>query len=324
MKAIWLENHTLSVREDIPMPCDEHEALIKVRLAGICGTDMELAKGYYPFTGIIGHEFVGEVVSLPKTASAGYTAMDWIGKRVVGEINVGCGRCSLCRQGMHKHCLKRSALGIRERDGAFAEYVQLPVENLHRVPDTLSDEAAVFTEPLAAALEIRQQVHLRPTDRVLLIGAGRLGQLVAQALFHEGIDLKVTARYPEQQSLLKSYGISIIDSGAVSPQEWDVVIEATGSPAGFHFAANAVRPGGTLVIKSTYREEVSFDLSRLVVKEITIVGSRCGPFEPALRMLASGDVDPIPLIVAKFRLDDALEAFDTAAKPGAFKVLIQP
>ncbi len=324
MNALWLEDRKLVFRSDIPLPVNPTEALVRVRLAGICGTDLELMKGYYPFAGIPGHEFVGEVVALPETIASDPQYGGWIGRRVVGEINVGCGSCSLCKRGMHKHCAARTVLGIVNRNGVFAEYVRLPLDNLHPVPDEVSDEAAVFTELLAAALEVQEQVQLRPTDRILLIGAGRLGLLIAQTLRHGGYDLKVLARYPEQRRILSVFGIEEIAEEEVGRQRWDVVIEATGSSRGFDLALEAIRPQGTLVVKSTYAGALTFNMSKFVVNEVTIVGSRCGPFEPALRQLRSKAVDPVPLIAETYRLEDGLSAFEAAAKPGMLKVLLRP
>jgi threonine dehydrogenase-like Zn-dependent dehydrogenase len=320
MQSLWLENQSLSLRE-IPEPHTPGEALIRIRLSGICGTDLELLRGYYPFTGVLGHEFVGEVVSVadPTDTSAG-----WIGKRVVGEINVVCGECEQCRNGRPTHCERRSVLGIANRAGVHAGYTTLPLANLHLVPDSIPDEAAVFTEPLAAALEIQQQVHLRPADRVLLVGAGRLGQLVAQTLALTGCDLRVVARHPRQKALLESRRIGLISEEAVRPHGWDVVVEATGSPSGFELARRAIRPRGTLLLKSTYRGDMTVNWSPFVVDEITIIGSRCGPFAPALRLLEHAQVDPTILIAGQYPLANALEAIAAAQQPGMLKVLLKP
>lgn len=314
MKALWLEDGALSVRE-VPTPAVEGEALVRVRLSGICGTDLELVRGYYPYTGVLGHEFVGEVVESPDPS--------WIGARVVGEINAACGACEACRSARPTHCENRTVLGIAGRDGVHAEYTSLPLANLHRVPDSVPDDAAVFTEPIAAAVEILQQVHVLPTDRVLLVGAGRLGQLVAQVLALTGCGLRVVARHEHQRSLLAGRRIATIAAEDVEPRRWDVVIEATGSPSGFDLARAALRPRGTLVLKSTYRGEIALDLAPFVVDEITVVGSRCGPFAPALRLLELGEVDPTPLIARRFPLDDAVEAMRVAAEPGTMKVLLE-
>jgi threonine dehydrogenase-like Zn-dependent dehydrogenase len=274
-----------------------------------------LVKGYYPYTGILGHEFVGEVVEAQDAS--------WIGRRVVGEINVVCHRCEQCRNGRPTHCENRTVLGIVRRDGTFAEYTQLPLTNLHRVPDSLPDELAVFTEPLAAALEIQQQIQIKPADRVLVVGAGRLGQLIAQTLALTGCDLRVVARHVRQQELVRARGLKVLSEEEIQPWRWDVVVEATGSPDGFSLARQAVRPRGTLVMKSTYQGEMSVNFSSIVVDEINIVGSRCGPFEPALRLMESRQVDPTVLISDEFKLDEALKAFERAAQPGVLKVLVE-
>ncbi len=315
MQALWLENNTLSLRE-VPRPQKPGEALIRVRRAGICGTDLELVKGYYPYAGVPGHEFVGEVV--------GAEDRTWLGQRVVGEINAACGACEQCLNGRPTHCENRTVLGIAGRDGTFAEYTSLPIDNLHRVPASVPDEAAVFTEPLAAALEIQEQVHVRPTDRVLVVGAGRLGQLIAQTLALTGAGLRALARHPHQAKLLTDRGIHTIQEDQIQRWRWDVVVEASGSPSGFEIARKAVRPRGTLVMKSTYKGEMSVNFSSIVVDEVNIVGSRCGPFEPALRLLESKQVDPTALIAAEFKLGEALKAFEEAGKPGVLKVLVRP
>lgn len=317
MNVLWLEDNKISLR-DIPQPGKPNEALIKIRRAGICSTDLELVKGYYPYTGVIGHEFVGEVVEAEDRS--------WIGRRVVGEINVTCGRCEQCLNGRSTHCESRSVLGIINRDGTFAEFTNLPIANLHRVPDSVPDEMAAFTEPLAAALEIQEQVQVKPTDRVLLVGAGRLGQLIAQTLALTGCDLRVVARHTRQQDLLKARGIRIISEGdaLARPWGWDIVVEATGSPDGFSLARRAVRPRGTMVLKSTYKGDITVNFSSMVVDEINLVGSRCGPFEPALRLMESGRVDPTVLIAAEFKLGEALKAFERAAETGVLKVLLEP
>lgn len=315
MQALWLEGNQLDLRE-VTRPAKPGEALIRILKAGICATDLELVRGYYPYRGIIGHEFVGEVV----------TAEDhsWVGKRVVGDINVSCGSCEQCLSGRSTHCENRTVLGIVNRDGAFAEFTTLPLSNLHPVPAAVPDEKAVFTEPLAAAFEIQQQAHVQPTDRVLVVGAGRLGQLIAQTLTLTGCDLHVAARHTYQKRILSQRGIKLIAEEDVQLARWDIVVEATGSPDGFSFARRAIRPRGTLVMKSTYKGEMSVDFSSIVVDEITLIGSRCGPFEPALRLLERGEVDPSVLIAAEFKLGEVLQAFDQAAQPGVLKVLVEP
>jgi len=313
MQSLWLENQSLSL-QDVPIPTKPGEALIKVRLSGICGTDLELLRGYYPYTGIPGHEFVGEVIESPDES--------WLGQRVVGEINAICGACEHCRNGRSTHCENRTVLGVVNRDGVHAEYTSLPLSNLHRIPDSVPDEAAVFTEPLAAALEIQHQVHIQPPDCVLLIGAGRLGQLIAQTLTLTGCNLRVVARHPHQKELLQPRGIRMITEDEIQPRRWDIVVEATGSPSGFELARRAIRPRGTLVLKSTYHGSMIVDFSSLVVDEITIVGSRCGPFPPALRLLEEKLVDPIPLIEKTYPITQALDAFQEAREPGKLKVIL--
>jgi threonine dehydrogenase-like Zn-dependent dehydrogenase len=230
MKAVWLENKVLRFRRDVPKPLpSEDEALIAVRLAGICGTDLQLINGYYPFSGIPGHEFVGEIIEAPQQPQR-------VGERVVGEINITCGTCNSCRQGHPTHCETRSVLGIIDHPGVFAEYVCLPLKNLIPVPDSVSDEAAVFVEPLAAALQIQQQITINSTDRILLVGAGRLGQLIAQTLILTKGNLQVVARYKNQRKLLKKHKINWLDESSVPRGLFDIVIEATGSGSGFSVA----------------------------------------------------------------------------------------
>jgi threonine dehydrogenase-like Zn-dependent dehydrogenase len=317
MLGLWLEGQKARIRGDLPMPePPAGEALIKVRLAGICATDLEMVRGYYPFTGIMGHEFAGEVVQSP-------TNPGLEGRRVVGEINASCGQCQACKAGRRTHCENRSVLGILNRNGVFAEYLTLPVENLHVVPDSLADEAAVFTEPLAAALEIQEQVHIQPTDRVLVIGAGRLGQLVAQTLALTGCELLVVTRHAAQDHLLELRGIATCKEKEAPTRDMDVVVEATGSPQGFALARRAVRPRGTIIMKSTYKGELQVNFSAIVVDEITLVGSRCGPFPPAIKLLESGKVDPLPLISGRYPLAEAKKAIHQAGQPGALKILLE-
>ncbi|MCE9647551.1 MAG: alcohol dehydrogenase catalytic domain-containing protein [Chloroflexi bacterium] len=315
MQAVWLDENKIELKE-VPRPDNSKEALIRILKAGICSTDLELVKGYYPYRGVLGHEFVGEVVEAPDPI--------WIGRRVVGDINASCGHCEACRNGRPTHCENRTVLGIANRNGVFAEYTSLPVENLHLVPDSVADDEAVFTEPLAAALEIQQQVQVKPTDRVLLIGAGRLGQLIAQTLALTGCNLHVVARHAHQKGILATRGIRIIAEADIQERKWDLVVEATGSPDGFNLARKAVRPRGTLVLKSTYKGGMNVNFSPLVVDEITLIGSRCGPFEPALRLLEKREVDPGVLIAAEYRLEDSLPAFEKAAEAGVLKILLKP
>ena len=318
MRAVWLENQILSYRDDARQPEPlAGEALVKVRLAGICGTDLEILKGYYPYSGIPGHEFVGEIVLAPDQPNR-------VGQRVVGEINVTCGSCRYCLSAQPTHCENRSVLGIKNRDGAFADYLCLPLKNLMAVPDTVSDEAAVFVEPLAAALEIQEQIHIRSTDRVLVLGAGRLGQLIAQTLVPVDCDLTVVARHKNQQALLNGRQIAWIDEHAIRQRAFDIVIEATGRAKGVKLAQQAVRPRGIIVLKSTTSEQkgAQLNFSSLVVDEITLVGSRCGPFAPALHLLEKQIIDPTILITGRYQISEALAAFEQAALPGALKIIL--
>ncbi len=314
MKAIVYDG-TLRLETEYPQPAPPPgEALVRVRLAGICNTDLEIVRGYMGFRGVLGHEFVGVVEDCADRSLTG--------QRVVGEINACCGECPFCRAGMPTHCPNRTTLGIWGRDGAFAEYLTLPVRNLHVVPDEVPDEEAVFTEPLAAALEILEQVSIRPTQRVVVLGDGKLGLLVAQVLALTGCDLLVVGHHPEKLAILARRGIATAREGEAEGPA-DVVVECTGRPEGFTAAKHLLRPRGTLVLKSTYHGRVEADLTALVVDEITLVGSRCGPFAPALRLLQRRWVDVRSLIGAVYPLEEGLVAFARAAEPGMLKVLLR-
>lgn len=307
-----------------PQPAP-HEALIRVRLAGVCSTDLQLLAGYkHGYRGVLGHEFVGQVEDSP-------THPEWIGRRVVGELNIGCGSCALCARGLGKHCRQRQSLGIVNRDGAFAEYLTLPVANLHCIPDHLSDEQAVFVEPLAAALQILEQCHVQPGQRVYVLGDGRLGLLVAQVLARTACDLTALGRTAGKLAILAERKIPTartdnpLHLAQIAQQPADLVVEVTGDPDGFALARRLVRPGGILALKSTFAGDMpSFDISGLVVDEITLLGSRCGPFAPAIRLLSSDAITVQPLIHARYKLDDGLTALSHAGQPGVLKVLIQP
>jgi len=315
LRALLLDGK-LKLVEDYPTPePPSGEALIRVSVAGVCNTDLELLKGYHQFRGVPGHEFVGVVERAP-------AAEAWEGRRVVGEINVACGACPTCRANRPTHCPHRTTLGISGRDGAFAEYLTLPIANLHPVPDTIPDEVAVFTEPLAAACEIIQQVHLRPTDRVIVVGDGKLGLLCAQVLALTGCDLTVVGHHPEKLEIVARQGIATVLANAGVEGGADVVVEATGHPGGYATARRLVRPRGTIVLKSTYHASLEVNLTKVVVDEITLVGSRCGPFAPALRLLERGLVEVAPLIQARYPFSEVLAAFEHAAQPGALKVLV--
>jgi threonine dehydrogenase-like Zn-dependent dehydrogenase len=318
MRALWLEDRQLQVREDLPTPSlAPGEAVVRVTLAGVCNTDLELVKGYYPYTGVPGHEFVGSV-------EAAEGSSEWRGRRVVGEINASCRRCDACRAGRPTHCPGRTVLGIVGRDGAFATHLRIPVANLRAVPDGLHDEAAVFTEPRAAALEVQEQVRVSSDDRVVVIGPGKLGHLVAQSLAPTGCDLVVAGRRPESLALLAARGIRAVLVEDLEPRRADVVVECTGDPEGLEVARHAVRPRGTIVLKSTYHGPATVDLAAFVVDEITLVGSRCGPFAPALALLRDGRVDVQSLIHARYSLNEGVAALEHAGRKGVLKVLIEP
>ena len=315
MHALILDTD-LYLTDDYPSPTlADGEALIRVRVAGICNTDLELRQGYMQFRGVPGHEFVGIVERAP-------AAPAWVGQRVVGDINAACGTCALCRAGHPTHCAQRTTLGIGGRDGAFAEYLTLPIRNLYAVPEAVPDEIAVFAEPVAAACEILEQVHIRPTDRVVVVGDGKLGLLCAQVVALTGCDLTLLGHHQEKLDLVARRGIAVALSEARVPPDADVVIEATGHPGGFATARRLVRPRGTLVLKSTYHAPLDADLTMAVVDEVRLVGSRCGPFAPALRLLARALIDVRALIHARYPLAQALDAFAKAAQPGALKVLV--
>ena len=316
MRALLCDNgvrYEPSYPEPVPPP---GEALIRVRLAGICNTDLELVQGYMSFRGVLGHEFVGDVVQAPDST--------WIGRRVVGDINAACYRCETCLAGRHTHCPNRTTLGIFGRDGAFADYLCLPQRNLYPVPDVIPDEKAVFTEPLAAACEILEQVDIHLTDRVVILGDGKLGLLVTAVLRLTGADLTLVGHHADKLAIAEAWGVPVCLGGEqLPPRNADVVVECTGSPSGFDTARALLRPRGTLILKSTYHGDLTLDMSALVVDEITLVGSRCGPFAPALRLLAEGLVDPMPLISRRFPLDEGVAALAHAAAPDVLKVLLR-
>lgn len=315
MQGIWLEKQQLQLKSDLPIPDPAAgEARVKVLQAGICNTDLELLRGYYPYRGILGHEFVGVVES---------GAPNLLNKRVVGEINAACGTCHYCLTNQSTHCEQRTVLGIVNRNGAFADYLTLPVANLHPVPDLVTTDAATFTEPLAAALEIQEQVKILPEHKVLVVGDGKLGQLVAQTIALTGCDLLVIGRHHDKLEKLESRGIKVGFADLVSPRSFDIAIECTGNPDGFNFALNGLRPRGILVLKSTYAGKLTLDASAIVVDEITVVGSRCGPFAKALDLLSQDKVDVTSLIETCYPLEEGLAAFDHAQQRGTLKVLLK-
>jgi threonine dehydrogenase-like Zn-dependent dehydrogenase len=312
MLGLWIENCRLALRRDIPPPAvTSGEVLIQVLEAGICSTDHHLVRGMYPFTGIPGHEFVGLVAEGPE---------ELVGSRVVGEINASCGECELCRAGMGKHCPQRTVLGISGRDGAFAEYLILPQSNVHRVPDRVDTNSALLTEPLAAALEIQEQIDVGDSDRVLVVGDGKLGQLIALTLLLKGCRLVVVGRHASKLRHLEAVGIDTQIGGDVRRGTFDIAVECTGNDQGFAIARQALRPRGTLVLKSTYSGTLSVDATFLTVDEIKVVGSRCGPFTKALELLEQGDLDLSYLVEAEYPLERGLEAFEHSKNPDVLKV----
>ncbi len=295
-------------------------ALLRLRLAGICNTDLELLRGYYGFAGIPGHEFVADVVSASDPA--------WMGRRVVGEINLACGKCAWCQRGLGRHCPHRDVLGIVRHPGAFAEYLTLPMTNLRRLPNSVPDEHAVFTEPLAAACEILEQIRFPKAASVAILGDGKLGLLIAQVLFLHGLKVHLYGHNASKLNLVSPLGIpsTTIDrkDPKLPPAEYPYVVDATGSSPGFASALTLVQPRGTLIMKSTVADSLTVDSARIIVNEITLVGSRCGRFEPALKLLRSNRLLLDPLIENRFPLHQAPEAFDQAQQRGVLKVLLTP
>lgn len=290
-------------------------ALVKIHLAGICSTDLQILKGYMGFTGVPGHEFVGSVVEGPQA---------WLGKRVVGEINFGCGVCDNCRRDLARHCPRRSVMGIVKADGAFAEYVTVPVNNLHLVPDGIGDQAAVFTEPLAAACEILTQINVDHGHEVLVIGDGKLGNLCAQVLHLTGAKVTVLGKHSDKLALVRQAGVRTLLLQDWQPRQFDIVVEATGSAPGLELALSAARPRGTVILKSTIAGKHEVSLAPVVINEINLIGSRCGPFADALDALAAARVQVTPLIDAVYPLKDGIEAVERAARAGAKKILLRP
>ncbi len=314
MLALVFDDQPRLVERPMPTPA-KGEALVRVLAAGVCNTDLEIVRGYMGFRGILGHEFVGIVEHA--------TNAHLVGRRVVGEINCACGSCRYCQLEMKRHCTQRTVLGILGRDGAFAEYLTLPEENLHLVPNNIRDDVAVFTEPVAAAFRILEQVNISPDDRVLVLGDGKLAQLIAQVLWLRSKNLVCIGHHPEKLGLLEHLRIAtaldadMLDTGA------DVVVEATGSASGFQRAMELVRPEGTIVLKSTLADTGNVDFNLPVINEIRIIGSRCGPFRPALEALALGNVEVRPLITETYALSDGVQALAHADEPGALKIVLK-
>lgn len=315
MRALHWDGHNLRVQEQYPAPqASDERALVRVRLAGVCSTDLQILKGYMDFRGVPGHEFVGEVHEGPA---------EWMGKRVVAEINFGCGRCEACGRGMQRHCPMRQVMGILGADGSFAEYVAVPLANLHPVPDAVSDEAAVFTEPLAAAFEILEQISLQPGIQTVVFGDGKLGLLCAFVLRQAGAAVTIVGRHDTKLALARKAGMRAVHLSDWQSQAVELVVEATGSPTGLQRAMAAVRPRGTLVLKSTLAEDHTLSLAPLVINEVTVVGSRCGLFPPALEALAQSRIPVATMIEAAYPLSAGPQALNHAAQRGTRKVLLR-
>ncbi len=316
MLGLTLSGEGPRVRTDLaePRPAPG-EAVLGLSLGGVCATDLELTRGYMGFQGVLGHEWVGTVLDHPDPG--------WVGQRVVGDINCPCLACTTCLAGRPTHCPTRTVLGIHGRDGAFSERFALPAGNLHRVPEGVRDEAAVFVEPLAAAVAIVQQVHVRPTDSVAVLGVGRLGQLCARVLALTGARVTGLSRRPARLALLPPGVVGALP-GDLDGDRFDLVVDCTGSPQGLSLATALVRPRGTLVLKTTVHDPLPQSPTPWVIDELSLVGSRCGPFPPALRLLEAGLVDPTPLVSLRLPLSDGVEALARAAEPDTVKVVLAP
>ena len=314
MLALVFDKGTMTLRKEYPAPVPRRgEALVAVRKAGVCKTDLEILKGYMGFSGVMGHEFVGTVVRGPRA---------WLSRRVTADINCPCHRCDLCRRNLPTHCRNRGVLGIDRHDGVFAEYVAVPVDNLHAIPDSVSDDQAVFVEPLAAVFQILRQVRFSPRDRVAVIGDGRLGQLAARVLRLRIDDLTLVGKHRNKLRLAERQGIATALLAHFQPAcDRDVVIDCSGSAGGFDLAMRTCRPRGTLVLKSTFAAAGGMNLAPLVINEVTVVGSRCGPFAPAIRTLARNEVAVEDMISARFPLTEAVKALRAAAA-GNMKVVM--
>lgn len=318
MRALRFDAGVLQLAE-VPPNHPHNEALIRLSLAGICSTDLQITRGYADYTGTLGHEFVGIVVASPDSSQ--------VGRRVVGEINAGCGRCDLCRTLDSRHCEQRTVLGIKGRDGSFADFLSLPPGNLHFVPDHISDQKAVFVEPLAAACEILEQIEIKENHHVAVIGDGKLGQLVARVLATTGCDLVLVGKHPEKLEIAARAGIKTALHDQVDHlkvNRLDIVVEASGAENGLNLAIDLTRPRGTVILKSTLHGNVAFATWRIVVNELTVVGSRCGRFVRALELLSTGKIDVESLVAAEYSLSEGVRAMAVAASPGTLKVFLRP
>lgn len=318
MRAVVFDNG-LKLDKNYAKPSPRKgEALIKVNTIGICNTDYEITKGYMGYKGVLGHEFTGVVEEINADDKS------LLNKRVVGEINCGCGECEWCNQGLERHCPNRSTLGIWQREGCFAEYVCLPVKNLLEIPENVSDEEAVFTEPLAAALEILEQIHIPPYKKIAVLGDGKLGLMIALALNAAGLDLILIGKHENKLEIAQKQGVKTkLLSDVEIKKEYDFVVEATGSISGFETSLALTKPRGTLILKSTIAASKEFNFAPVVVDEITIVGSRCGQFAPALRLLESGRIDVKPLISDIFEFDESIAAFERNKEKSSIKVIVK-
>ena len=315
MKAVHLHSGQVSIEELPPPQRLRGFAFIRMLAAGICNTDLELQRGYYHFEGVPGHEFVGQVLESDST--------ELIGRRVAGEINLSCSHCDFCAIGLSRHCSDRSVLGIVKHRGAFAELLALPDKNLHLIPSEISDEEAVFIEPLAAACEILDQVILPPAEKVAVLGDGKLGLLIAQVLHAHHAQVTVFGHHPNKLAIVAAHGIAVSTSDEYPRGYFPLVIECTGSAAGLSNAIQMVRPRGTVIMKSTVHEKVTVDMAPVIVNEISLVGSRCGRFEPAIQLLRDRKIDIRPMLSAEFPLEQAPAAFAEAARKGVLKVLLR-
>ena len=315
VKALFFNGDTLVLDSDYKKP-DTSECIVRVDLAGICGTDLEILRGYMSYNGVLGHEFVGTVVNGPTNL---------IGKRVVGEINVGCKHCESCKNGLQRHCPNRTVLGILNRDGAFAQFLSLPEENLHIIPDTVSLQQAVFVEPLAAAFEILEQVNIKPEWKIAIVGDGRLAQLISRVMKLKSKNIFCFGKHEDKLKKLQTLDISTSSEITTSDEKcFDLVIEATGRESGFLDSLKLVKPRGNVILKSTIASKNKLDLSPAVVHEITFIGSRCGPFKPAIDALATGVIQTDDLIDSEYTIDNYDKAFKRASEPDSLKVLLRP
>ena len=316
MKATFFDGKQMIFDNNYPDP-KFNETLVQVNLAGICGTDLEILNGYMKYSGILGHEFVGTVVKSNNP--------NLIGKRVVGEINAGCTKCDFCIRGMERHCPSRTVLGILKRDGSFAEFLSLPEKNLHVIPDSISDEQAVFVEPLAAAFEINEQISLKPEWNVAVVGDGRLAQLIIQVIKLTCSNITCFGKHQNKLEGLIQSGIKIkIGIESTDEQLFDLVVEATGSNSGFTDTMKLVKPRGTVVLKSTIASRENLDLTSTIINEITLIGSRCGLFKPAIDALATGVISVDSMVDCTFPLDKFEDAIVHAKKPDTLKVFLKP